>query len=46
MGTFLEPALDAGGEAEPGDAVTLPYRTNSVKIPRTTSAAPAAPGHA
>src|SRR4029453_18336780 len=35
MGTFLKPTLDAGGEAEPGDAVTLPYWANRVKIPQT-----------
>src|SRR5215218_6525496 len=35
MNTFLKPALGAGGGAEPGDAVTLPYRANTVKISRT-----------
>src|SRR5215212_3650398 len=35
MDSFLEPALDAGGRAEPGDAVTLPYRANRVKNPDT-----------
>src|SRR5918993_286389 len=34
-GTFLEPALDAGGGAEPGDPVALRYRANRVKNPRT-----------